>query len=538
MNIGVAAHICAAAAGVGARRYRADMTSDQRKSDENGIWLCQDCAKAIDSDDPFFSEAVLHAWKQKQSEDMWRSIIDKLPFGPTMPPTVSELSARLQKAAAADLAVFRRTSKWPGTNVALTLKVKHVDEALSTRALADAVTKLDDLILVAAPGMGKTTTLFQVADGLLESGNGTPLIVPLGDWATESNSLLASILKRPAFSGISEQDLRAVAAIPGVVMLLDGWNELDTTARERARVQVNALKAELPELGLVISTRKQVLDIPFSGTRVDLLPLDDHQQMEIALGMRGVAGAQLVDQAWRTAGIRDLVAIPLYLTALLSLPDGAPFPTTKEEVLRRFIAAHEQEDRSAAALQSLVLGLQQNYLDDLAVFATRTANTAITDSNARKSISNTARTLLDDGQITISTQPSTLLDTLVSSHVLTRSGDTPGYSFQHQQFQEWYASHHVQRLMMQAVSDPAARDMLKSDVLDQRPWEEAVLFAIERSARGDTECKAACGAAICAAFEVDPVLAGEMIFRATDDVGADRHRNAEQRRAVARTRQG
>src|SRR3546814_8452940 len=104
---------------------------------------------------------------------MWRSVIDKLPFGPTMPPTVSEISARFQRAAAADLAVFRRTPKWPGTNVALTLtlKVKHVDEAISTRALADAVTTLDDLILVAAPGLGKTTTLFQVADRLLEIGN-------------------------------------------------------------------------------------------------------------------------------------------------------------------------------------------------------------------------------------------------------------------------------------------------------------------------------------------------------------------------------
>lgn len=63
----------------------------------------------------------------------------------------------------------------------LTLKVKHVDEALSTSTLAKAVTTLDDLMLVAAPGMGKTTTLFQIAEGVLEIGNCTPLIVPLGD---------------------------------------------------------------------------------------------------------------------------------------------------------------------------------------------------------------------------------------------------------------------------------------------------------------------------------------------------------------------
>lgn len=522
VNIGVAAHICAAAPGAGARRYRADMTSQQRSSEANGIWVCQDCAKAIDSADPIFIEAFLHDWKKKHSEDMWRSVIEKVAFGPTMPPTVAEISARLQRAAADDLAVFRRTPKWPGTNVALTLtlKVKHVDEALSTRALANAVTKLDDLILVAAPGMGKTTTLFQIAEGLLEIGNGTPFVVPLGDWATQGDGLLVSILKRPAFNGITEQDFRAVAATPGVVLFLDGWNELDAAARERARVQISALKAELPELALVISTRRQALDIPFDGTRVDLLPLDDKQQIEIARGMRGDAGAQLVDRAWRTPGVRELVTIPLYLTALLSLPEGAPFPTTKEEVLSRFVAAHEEEARRAAALHSVALGFQQDYLNGLAVFATTTANTAITDSNARKSVAETARILIADGQMTIAIQPDTLLDTLVSNHVLTRSGDTPGYSFQHQQFQEWYASHYVERLMLQAVCDPSAREKMMADVLDRRPWEEAILFAVERSARSDAAHKVACSAAIRAAFDVDPVLAGEMIFRATDEVWA------------------
>ena len=71
-------------------------------------------------------------------------------------------------------------------------------------------------------------------------------------------------------------------------------------------MQVTKLKAELPELGLVISTRKQAFDVPFTGTRVDLLPLSEEQQTEIATAMRGEAGAKLVDQAWRTAGVREL----------------------------------------------------------------------------------------------------------------------------------------------------------------------------------------------------------------------------------------
>jgi hypothetical protein len=253
---------------------------------------------------------------------------------------------------------------------------------------------------------------------------------------TEGATVIESILKRPAFRGISEDDLRKAAGQPGVVLLLDGWNELDAEARRRARVQVNTLKAELSEFALVVSTRKprnQALDIPFGGKRVDLLPLSDEQQIQIARAVRGEEGAKLVDQAWRTAGVRELVTIPLYLTALLSLPKGTPFPTTKEEVLRHFVAAHEMEASRAEAMHAVVQDFQQDYLDGLAVFATRTVNTAISDSNARRSISDTVTLLANNGQITIKPEPNAVLDVLVSSHVLMRAGDTPGVSFQHQQ---------------------------------------------------------------------------------------------------------
>jgi hypothetical protein len=379
---------------------------------------------------------------------------------------------------------------------------------------------LDDLILVAPPGMGKTTTLFQIAESVLANSSGTPLVVQLGDWATEHSAVLGSILKRPAFRGISEDDFRAVAAHAGVLLLLDGWNELEADARARARVQIAALKAELPELGLVISTRRQALDVPFVGTRVDLMPLNEEQQMQIASSMRGEAGARLVDQAWRTAGVRELVTIPLYLTALLSLPENEPFPTTKEQILRHFVAVHETEARRAEVLRAVAQGLQQDYLDNLAVFATRMANTTIADSSARRSISETAALLVASGQITTKPEPDAVLDVLVSNHVLMRVGDTPGYSFQHQQFQEWYASHSVERRIMAAAPDPAECEALKAEILDLPAWEEPILFAVERLARGDTYQMAACGKAILAAFEVDPIHAADMIFRSTEEVWA------------------
>jgi hypothetical protein len=365
--------------------------------------------------------------------------------------------------------------------------------------------------------------MFQIAEGVLESEAGVPLVVLLNDWATEGATIIQSILKRPAFKGISEDDFRKAGEQQGVVLLLDGWNELDAQARKHARVQVQSLQAELPELGLVVSTRQpraQALDVPFGGKRVELLPLDEEQQLHIARAMRGEEGAKLVDQAWRTAGVRELVTIPLYLTALLSLPKGALFPTTKEEVLRHFVTAHEEEAGRAEALHAVLEDFPQDYLDGLAVFATCTANTAIADSDARRSVSDTATLLVSNGQITIKPGPNAVLDVLVSSHVLMRAGNVPGVSFQHQQFQEWYASHSVERRMLAEVDDPENREALKAEVFNFPSWEEAILFAVERMSRGEEHQLAACGKAILAAFEVDPILAAEMIFRATENVWA------------------
>jgi hypothetical protein len=54
-NVGVAAHIAAAAPGPGARRYDATTTEEQRLSIDNGIWLCQTCAKLIDTDEKTYT---------------------------------------------------------------------------------------------------------------------------------------------------------------------------------------------------------------------------------------------------------------------------------------------------------------------------------------------------------------------------------------------------------------------------------------------------------------------------------------------------
>jgi hypothetical protein len=62
VNIGVAAHIFAAAPG--GPRYDPLMTREGRSDISNGIWLCQNCAGMIDRDTKTYTVAVLKRWRE------------------------------------------------------------------------------------------------------------------------------------------------------------------------------------------------------------------------------------------------------------------------------------------------------------------------------------------------------------------------------------------------------------------------------------------------------------------------------------------
>jgi hypothetical protein len=75
LNIGVAAHITAASEG--GPRYDPSLSSEERGSVDNGLWLCQNCAKLIDSDVQRYSPELLREWKrqaEQRAQDETRGI--------------------------------------------------------------------------------------------------------------------------------------------------------------------------------------------------------------------------------------------------------------------------------------------------------------------------------------------------------------------------------------------------------------------------------------------------------------------------------
>jgi hypothetical protein len=62
VNIGVAAHITAASPD--GPRFDPSLTPEQRRSPENGIWLCQNHGKLVDNDAIKYPVILLREWKR------------------------------------------------------------------------------------------------------------------------------------------------------------------------------------------------------------------------------------------------------------------------------------------------------------------------------------------------------------------------------------------------------------------------------------------------------------------------------------------
>lgn len=73
-NVGEAAHITAASKG--GPRYDPNLTSEDRKSISNGIWMCRHHARLIDSDDKNYSPETIRQWKIIAENNIYQELKD------------------------------------------------------------------------------------------------------------------------------------------------------------------------------------------------------------------------------------------------------------------------------------------------------------------------------------------------------------------------------------------------------------------------------------------------------------------------------
>jgi hypothetical protein len=538
MRVGTAAHITAAAEG--GPRYDPDLTPAQRKHESNGIWLCPGCGRLVDADDAHFTVKTMRAWKidaEKQAfESIAYALSDKLetPVFPTvtdlafarrlgLPATddVESCTLNLIKAAKNDICAFKNAISWPKHPVLLGLKLVNGNEIRSFSAanLAESNNNFNEITVIAPPGTGKTTTLIQFTECILESNANVAVYISLSEWAVQSTGFFQSLSGRSAFAGFKAEHFTLMAHSGRLSLILDGWNELNEGAKLRVSYEIKALRRDYPSIRINLSTRQNDLDITLTGPIVKIDALSEDQQKEMAVSLRGNEGERLLDHAWRTPGIKDLISIPLYLTVLLSQTSGEALPTTKEEILRLFVDNHEQDIEKATELRKIFLGIHRDILYKLAAEATYEITTAISESRARSLCKSATDSLIEQGQLASPIEPATALNAFVNLHTLIRSDTDGALSFQHQQFQEWYASFHVEGLMLSAKGGNSEDlDKLREYVIDQRIWEESILFACERLSRADASEVEAVAFTIQQTLGIDPLLSAEIIYRSSEDV--------------------
>ena len=533
ITIGVAAHICAAS--LGGPRYDPTQTREARRARENGIWLCQSCGRLVDVDSEKFTVELLNGWKREAQNRAFRELVASgmaasheeeerissvvsADNASNADPIFDKLFEKVCAAATVDFAGYRRGPFWSNASVELTLRLFEDQSAppFAISKLPLAVEIEPEVTIVAPPGTGKTTTLLQLGGHILAANSIVPLYFHLGDWSAGSSSLLESLHQRSAFKNISDDEVLRLAQRGRILLLLDGWNELDLAMRRKLRIELKQIRRDCPYVRIIATTRRQALDIPMAGVRIAIEPLSEDQEMAIALAQYGDAGAKIVDEAWRTPGVRELISIPLYLSALLAGGAGSS-PTTKEEVLRLFVQQHERAMDHAEALQVMLLGCHAQVLTALACHLNATASTAMPEADGRQIVATTIVELRQRGQIQGQPEPLAVLEALTNHHSLMRSGNDGGtIRFQHQQFQEWYASQEVAQLMRtSAKGNGGARVKLRAAVFDQPAWEESIFFAVERLSRED-DGTAIVAHALLLALAIDPMLAAEMIYRSSE----------------------
>ncbi|WP_341703638.1 hypothetical protein [Ferrovibrio sp.] len=543
LDLGVAAHITAASPG--GKRYDKNMTPAQRKDASNGIWLCMRCSKIIDDDDQVYKVDLLQKWKNDATgrafseltgwRGRYRSIRpndfdqdeddDGFIASLNLPPedTVDRIAKRLTKATEQDLANFRAAKNWPKPAIELDLRyqIETGSAPVSLKGLVNTLGVTSAIKLVSKPGTGKSTTLVQLAETIAAGGHVVPILIPLGEWSDRTETFFDAIIARKAaFTGCKAVELKRLAYDGRLAFVMDGWNELDDAARLKAIRDLEGLARDYPLLTLVVSGRQH--EVPIDGRTIDVMSLSEEQQLEIAEGMRGDEGRGLLDRAWRTPGVAELITTPLYLRALLSVATTAAFPDTKEAILNLFIRQIEEKATTKEILDTILRGQHTAFLSALAEHAMRIGRTFIADNDARQIVTKVAQKLINEGLLAAPIDQKLVVETLVKHHILVTAADgNAGFSFQHHQFQEWYASFFVEDLMIRASKGGLdAREQLRVEIYNEFGWEEAILFATERAGRDGNTTTALAGA-IRDVLSIDPMLAAEMIYRSGPGVWKD-----------------
>lgn len=186
ISIGVAAHITAAAPG--GKRYNPALTSEERKSINNGVWLCQSCSRLIDTDEQRYSVELLEKWRRQAEAEVLKLMEEQ-----------TERSVLLVQDTSFDLTLLLKYCRREAENYVARPPMHSgsgetlpIDSSLSPVTTHRPISEIDrgrsilltnsqKSLIVGEPGVGKSYLLYQLALSIAEAQQSSqgPIVIPL-----------------------------------------------------------------------------------------------------------------------------------------------------------------------------------------------------------------------------------------------------------------------------------------------------------------------------------------------------------------------
>jgi energy-coupling factor transporter ATP-binding protein EcfA2 len=461
VNIGVAAHITAAAPG--GKRYNASLSSEQRKSIENGIWLCQTHAKLIDSDEQKYSVKLLLSWKYEAERQAQSELEQSTPKFASSEPT--DFSVYLEsvtnhcKTWWKDYAFMDEINEetWFHFTLSSTTKDKpHISGQQQAEQQPQLVLNAiqayasEKILIVGAPGAGKSTLLAQVLGIAAEKAKNEPsapipVLIEMRDFeATSDNPSIRSLI----INNLTSHDGRLnddtlTELLTGtkrrLLLLADGLNEKPKVKRNLKQFCRNIL---------LIATGRNDGDGWEIDRKLELQPLSkDEVTKFFQERLPDSDRAQLQSLSDR---VQDFGQTPLIVWMLYSIFQATgSTPATRGEAYQTFTTRYEEQAKERVDLTESPRVL----LGKLAFEMMRSQNPDDPTDFELKIPAVDAEIILG-GKATLKQ---------ILNHLLRQQGTK--ISFCHQSLQEYYAAEH---LLLELIRNP--------EWLEKQAGEEYSLF--------------------------------------------------------------